>query len=520
MTDKQNIKRIVIVGGGTAGWLAACHLAKKLEPFKDSTISITLVDSPDIPTIGVGEGTVPVMKDTLRYFGISETEFVQKCDVSFKQSIKFVDWEVAPNKGQSSFYHHIFDFPKLTPVDVTPYWLLDKTLGQTHFADLVSVQSHACALGVGPKRYNDKEYTGIFNYAYHLDAGKFTQLLSQHAIENLGVKNVKANVVDVHTNKQNFISHLTTDLPSTLTADIFVDCTGFKALLIEQALGGEFLSKKEVLLTDTAFAIQVPYDHPEQTIPPFTISTAQENGWIWDIGLQSRRGVGYVFSSKHQSDDDALQTLSDYLKRPLTYSDVRKIKMKVGYQKRAWINNCVAMGLSQGFVEPLEATGLLMFDVTARVFANMLPVHTESMALSAKRFNRDICQMWESTCDFIKLHYYLSKRDDSEFWKDNRNSASLSDELKEKLEVWKYKIPSQFDFRYTIDSFRLDNFLYVLYGMNFPTNLSHEASKYADVDKLNKLKYEIDQGVLFCKKHLQPHRTLLEHICRHGMAKG
>lgn len=519
MTQAKSIKSIVIVGGGTAGWLAACHLAKKLEPLKNEAISITLIDSPDIPTIGVGEGTVPVMKDTLRYFGISEAEFVQTCDVSFKQSIKFVDWEVAPKNGQSSFYHHVFDYPKLSPVDVTPYWLLDEDQGRGHYADLVSVQSHACNLGVGPKRPVDKEYAGIFNYAYHLDAGKFTALLANHAIEKLGVINIKANVVKVLTTEDNHIAGVMTDLPSTIEADMFVDCTGFKSLLVEQALGGEFISKQDVLLTDTALAVQVPYDDPAQAIPPYTISTAKENGWIWDIGLQTRRGIGYVYSSKHQSKEDALSTISEYVGKPLGPSDVRTINMKVGYQKQPWINNCVAMGLSQGFVEPLEATGLLMFDVTARMFADMLPANDDLLAVSAKRFNASITQMWESTCDFIKLHYCISKRDDSQFWRDNRNTNSISSELEAKLQIWSHKVPSQFDFQYSVDSFRLDNFLYVLYGMNYQTDLRHEKYKFSQQSAVKQLQNEVAQGVSFCKSNLQSHRKLLEHICEYGMPK-
>ncbi|MBQ4809985.1 tryptophan 7-halogenase [Pseudoalteromonas luteoviolacea] len=506
------IKRVVVVGGGTAGWLAACHLAKQLEPSTNRGISVTLVDSPDIPTIGVGEGTVPVMRDTLKYFGISEVEFIKRCDVTFKQSIKFVDWEVAPRDGHSTYYHHLFDFPNIRPFNPTPYWLSNNAINKTHFADLVSVQSHVCELGLAPKLNRDGEFSGLFNYAYHLDAGKFTQMLSEHGTAELGISNIKANVERVHLNDGGEIIHLETDSAGVISGDMFVDCTGFKAMLIEKSMGAKFIDKSDVLLTDTALAIQIPYEDENTPIPPFTISTAQKHGWIWDIGLTQRKGVGYVFSSDHQSEDQAVHTLAEYLGQSAAQIEPRKISMKVGYQKQAWIKNCVAMGLSQGFVEPLEATGLLMFDVTARMFSEALPDFKEDMPLRAKRFNEDICQMWESTSDFIKLHYYLSKREDSQFWVDNRDPQSISTELAEKLQMWQRKLPSQFDFRHTVDSFRVSNYLYVLYGMNFNTELNGRYAQYHNVEAINKLRTEIEKGVKYCKSNLLSHREYLEKV--------
>jgi len=514
------IKKIVIVGGGTAGWLAASHIAMRLKPHLNKSYSVVLIDSPDIPTVGVGEGTVPVIKDTLKYFGISESEFIKQCDVSFKQSIKFVDWEYTPGTTEKNYYHHGFDFPKLKPFDITPNWLLDEELNKLHYADLVSVQSHACNLNLSPKRLVDKEYSGIFNYAYHLDAGKFTHLLSKHAIEKLGVENIKATVIDVSTTNDGYINGVTTEEAGFIDGDFFVDCTGFKGLLINETLKGEFINKGDILLADTALAIQVPYEDEEQEIPPFTISTAQKNGWIWDIGLRTRRGVGYVFSNKHETLDEALNVLSQYLNQEVTEKDVRKIDMKVGYQKQPWINNCVAMGLSQGFVEPLEATGLLMFDVTARIFADLIPPDKTLLNCTAELFNRDITQMWESTCDFIQLHYCLSKRTDSQFWIENTDESRLSPTLKEKLSLWQRKLPSQFDFRYSVDSFRLDNFLYVLYGMNFKTNLEHYAHMFENKEQdIQNLKNSISEGVRFCEQNLTGHRAFLEQVNKFGLTK-
>ncbi|NLR20435.1 tryptophan 7-halogenase [Pseudoalteromonas sp. CO342X] len=509
----KEISKVVIVGGGTAGWIAACHIAKKLNPNENDNISITLLDSPDIPTIGVGEGTVPVIKDTLKYFGIKESDFIGQCDVTFKHSIKFVNWCHNPSAVEEDFYHHLFDFPNIRPFDVTPHWLLNKELASKKYADLVSVQSYICEKALPPKRLSDKEFSGLFNYAYHLDAGKFTELLRQHAIHKLGVKNLKCNVTKANLNEEHFIESLELDNGERVKGDFFVDCSGFQSLLIEQSLGGKFIDKGSELLADTALAVQVDYDTPNATIKPYTTSTAQKYGWIWDIGLTTRRGIGYVYSSKYQTEESARSTLLNYIEDSKMLSQVRKLPMKVGYQQTPWINNCVAMGLSQGFVEPLEATGLLMFDVTARMFAEAFPRDVENIKLRQKRFNEDVTQMWESTTDFIKLHYYLSKRDDSAFWIDNRNENSLSNELKEKLQLWRAKIPSQFDFRSNLDLFRVSNYLYVLYGMNYYTHLSIQPPS-GEASALSKLLEDIQKGVSYCSNNLRGHRETLEHIKR------
>ncbi|MBY5921823.1 tryptophan halogenase family protein [Ferrimonas balearica] len=512
---QQGIRRLIVVGGGTAGWLTASHLARKHRAWENPAITVTLVESPNIPTIGVGEGTVPTMRQTLHWLGIRETDFIRQCDVTFKQSIKFIDWLRAPSGGQSHAYHHLFDYPAIQGLDPTPYWCLDP--GERSYADSVSVQAHLCEQGLGPKTMVHPEFGGVTAYAYHLDAAKFSALLTRHAVDNLGVQHCLAEVTKVIPDGHGGIAAIETDEAGRLEGDLFVDCTGFSALLAEQTLGVPFVDKSDVLFVDSALAIQVPYEQPDAPIPCHTLSTATGSGWIWDIGLTQRRGVGHVYSSRHCSDEEAEQTLRDYLGPVAEGLPCRKIPMRVGYRERAWSGNCVAIGLSGGFVEPLEATGLLVFDLTARMLAELLPADREAMPAVAERFNQRVRHSWDRVIDFIKLHYVLSERDDTPFWRDNRAPESIPQSLKENLAYWRQQLPSAYDFASTLSIFNLENYLYVLYGMEFDTRISPE--RHQDGEAARAKMDRLQQEATRLAEQLMPHRQLIERIRQHGLQK-
>ncbi|MBY5992648.1 tryptophan halogenase family protein [Ferrimonas balearica] len=509
----EAIRRVVVVGGGTAGWLTACHLARKHGD--NPHFSVTLVESPNIPTVGVGEGTVPAMRQTLQWLGIRETDFIRQCDVTFKQSIKFIDWLRAPEGGASHAYHHLFDYPAINGLDPTPYWLMGQAPGP--YAEAVALQAQLCERGLGPKTLVHPEFGGATAYAYHLDAAKFAALLTRHAVERLGVQHQLAEVTEVVPRPEGGIQAILTDSAGRIEGDLFVDCTGFSALLAEQTLGVPFIDKRDVLFVDSALAIQVPYERPDAPIPCHTLSTATEAGWIWDIGLTGRRGVGHVYSSRYTSDEAAEQVLRDYLGPAAEGLSCRKIPMRVGYRERAWQDNCVAIGLAGGFVEPLEATGLLVFDLTARMLAEQLPADARQMAAVAQRFNQRVRHTWDRVIDFIKLHYVLSQREDSAFWRDNRDPATVPDSLKENLAFWAEQLPSAYDFASTLSIFNLENYLYVLYGMEFPTRVAAERHPYGGQaeQKVARLRQGADQ----LARELLPHRELLERIARHGLQK-
>jgi tryptophan halogenase len=515
------LKRVLVIGGGAAGWLAANHLARELRPAAGGT-EVTLLESPDIPTIGVGEGTVPAMRASLEHLGIRETEFLRECGATFKQGIRFVNWMQPPEELTAHSYHHPFDPVASGDPDPTACWLLGAG-GDCSYVDAVSIQGRLCDAGRAPKLMTHVEYDGAVNYAYHLDAARFARLLTRHGTTRLGVRHLLGTVQDVQVDERGHISAVETAQCGRLTADLYVDCTGFAARLIGEALDVPFIDRSDVLFVDRALAIQVPWSEARTPIPSMTIATALSAGWVWDIGLKERRGTGYVYSTRYTDDEQAEREFRDYLRDGIGESadelPVRTLAMRIGYRERFWSGNCVAIGLAQGFVEPLEATGLLLFDATARLLASRFPADARDLPMLAERFNARVRYAWERVIDFIKLHYCLTDRDDSEFWRDNGREASIPDTLSERLELWRRMPPSEYDFERREEVFSLDNYRYVLYGMRFPTDLSPVRKRYGDLvlacRNVERRQRMADEALLA----LLPHRELIERIERHGLQR-
>jgi tryptophan halogenase len=506
----MTVLSILIVGGGAAGWLTANHLAKRFSTSGAIKANITLIDSNEIPPIGVGEGTVPAIRQSLKYLGISETDLIRHCDATFKQSVKFVGWN-APSA--ESYYHHIFDYPDIKSTDDIHSWLAgdDQAIS---FADWVSVQGRLCDAGLGPKLITQSEYTGLANYAYHFDAAKFSKLLMDNAIEKYGVKHIKADVSAVKLKESGDIDALVTKQHGEMVADLYIDCSGFSSLLLGQSMGIPFIDKSHVLFVDTALAYQTPYDNENTPIPCSTLAVAKKAGWIWDIGLYERRGVGYVYSSSHMKDGEAEADFSRYL--GLTSGDAafRKIPMRVGYREKFWNKNCVAIGLSQGFVEPLEATGLLMFDATAKMLAEMIPSSKEAYPIAAKQFNSILRLAWDNVVDFIKMHYCISDRTDSDFWNDNRAINSIPDSLQERLEAWRWRVPNSYDFPNKLGIFHWENYLYVLYGMRYSADERNSLKNRSIVSNTHqRSKSRFNE----LSNKLQSHRDLIGQIKLYGL---
>ncbi|MCE3254503.1 MAG: tryptophan 7-halogenase [Cellvibrio sp.] len=279
------IKRVVIVGGGSAGWLTAGVIAAEHLANMEMGLEVIVVESPDIKPIGVGEGTWPSMRATLQKMGVSETDFIRECDASFKQGSKFSQWTT----GNGDEYYHPFTLPAgYNEINLADKW--QSFRDKISFADAVCAQSHLCTQGLAPKQISTPEYAFVANYGYHLDAGKFSVFLQKHCIEKLGVKHILANVSDVNADSDGYIVSVSTQENGTITGDLFIDCTGFAALFIGQFYKIPFISKKNILFNDTALAVQIPYREESDAIASHTLSTAQSAGWVWDIGLPSRRG--------------------------------------------------------------------------------------------------------------------------------------------------------------------------------------------------------------------------------------
>ncbi|XQW83603.1 tryptophan halogenase family protein [Thalassotalea piscium] len=514
----KHIKNIVIVGGGTAGWITAGILSAKLKKEVSNGYTITLIESPNIPIIGVGEGTWPTMRKTLKSIGIRESDFIKECNVSFKQGAKFSKWVTG---AEDDFYYHPLMLPQgYGSFNLAQHWV--NSHSEVSFSEAVCVQESICELGLAPKEIINAEYAAVANYAYHLDAGTFSEFLKKHCINQLKVNYISADVVKVNTDKQGDISSLLTSLNTQLSGDLFIDCTGFKSLLLGEHFKVPFVSCDDTLFSDKAIAVQVPYENENAPIVSHTLSTAQSAGWIWDIGLSTRRGIGHVYSSQHTSDDHAHQELLNYLK-PITTTPekltFRQIGFKPGHREKFWEKNCVAIGLSAGFLEPLEASALLLVEISAQMIADQFPANRTTMDIIAKRFNTTFKYRWERIIDFLKLHYCLNQRSDSQFWIDHRNPDSISDYLKEQLLLWKYQTPTDADFEQALEVFPAASYQYVLYGMKFqteanPLGLSADSTLMAN-NYFNNVAMQSKQ----LKTSLNSNRELLNKIYQYGLQR-
>ncbi|RFP09990.1 MULTISPECIES: tryptophan halogenase family protein [unclassified Duganella] len=505
------VRRIVIVGGGSAGWLTAGLIAAD---HQGSSLHVTLIESPDIAPIGVGEGTWPSMRDTLRRIGVSEADFFRECDASFKQGSRFNCWV---NGSDHDYYFHPFVLPQgYGEVNLPEQWQAQHP--NIPFADLVSYQPHLCVNGRAPKQVVTPEFSSVANYGYHLDAGKFGAFLRKHCLEKLGVHYVPDNVVGIANHDNGDIAALQTQTHGALEGDLFIDCTGMQSLLLGKHYEVPFLSQKHVLYNDSALAVQIPYPDDNYPIASQTSSTAQSAGWIWDIGLPTRRGIGHVYSSAHIGDEQAEAELRRYIAAtggPQDIPQPRKLSFNPGYRERFWHRNCVAIGLSAGFIEPLEASALALVEMSAAMVSDELPATRAAMDIVAQRFNDAFSYRWERVIDFLKLHYVLSQRRDSDYWRDN--TAAIPDRLNDLLTLWRHRAPSRNDFNRIEEVFPSASYQYVLYGMGFRSEFMNPQPRQAALAD----GYFREAAALTHKMlgALPDNRELINHIKRHGLQK-
>ena len=509
----SEIKHIVIVGGGTAGWLTAGVIAARHQGRRAHGFTVTLVESPNVPIIGVGEGTWPTLRSTLKKMGVPETAFFRECDASFKQGARFNRWTTGA--ADDGYYHPLMLPQNFGAVNLAPHWLAED--GEESFCDAVSPQGRICDAGLAPKTMAMPEYDGVANYAYHLDAGKFSAFLQRHCCETLGVRHVLADVTTVEHEDGGDIARLHTRQDVTIDGDLFVDCTGFAALLIGQAMGVPFKSCTDTLFCDTALAMQVPYDTPDAPIASHTISTAQSAGWIWDIGLPTRRGIGHVFSSSHISADQAERELRAYIGPAARDLTARTLKIRAGHRETFWQRNCVAVGLAAGFLEPLEASAIVLIELSAKMIAEQLPPTRAVMDVVARRFNDTTLYRWGRIIDFLKLHYTLTQRTDTDFWRDNVRPDSIPDRLQGLMELWRHQSPWLHDeFDRAEEVFPSASYQYVLYGMG-ATSAVLPGTLDADAELARRARRENQAHTQRLVSSLPRHRDLIERIVRHGL---
>jgi flavin-dependent dehydrogenase len=512
----KQTKSIVIVGGGTAGWITAGRIAA--EHNNNPDIRVTLIESPSIKTIGVGEGTWPTMRNTLKKMGISETEFMRQCDATFKQGAKFAKWHTGE---ENDFYYHPLMLTQcFQKQDLSSHWLrgeANPVQQNLSFSEAVCFQESICEQGLAPKLITTPEYASIANYAYHLDAGKFSEFLKRHCTENLSVRHISADVTAVNLTESDDIDSVTTDAYGDVYGELFVDCSGFRSLLLGDALGVPFVDRSDVLFIDQAIAVQVPYQNSDDAIASHTISTGQDAGWIWDIGLKERRGIGYVYSSRYCSEQQAEQTLREYVGPVYQELTKKKIPITSGHRDVFWKNNCVAVGLSAGFLEPLEASALVLVELSAEMIAEQLPANRHLMTIMAKRFNDTFLYRWDRIVDFLKLHYILTERTEP-FWRDNCEPNSIPSSLKELMQLWQFRPPGNHDFTSNNEVFPAASYQYVLYGMGFKTEqhwgeLSAQKSQFA-FEQFKKNEQMKKQVI----RQMPKNRELIEKIHQYGFS--
>ena len=427
MPDKvQNqIKEIVIVGGGSAGWMTAAALSSLLSP---QNVTLTLIESDKIGTVGVGEATIPDMLNFNAILGIDEAEFLKATNGTFKLGIEFIDWG---RKGES--YIHPFGNigVDMNGIDFHQYWLHAKAGGNAAPLQDYSI----CAVASEHHKFtmptpNPRSLLSHLKYAYHIDATLYAKYLRGYA-EARGVKRIEGKVEDVelHAESGN-ISGLKMEDGSQINGDFFFDCTGFRSLLSGDALNARFTDWSHWLPCDTAQTVASKREGP---LLPYTKATAKSAGWQWRIPTQHRTGNGHIYCSEYMSDDDAVESLIEGLdSAPI--GEPRKIKFKTGFRDSLWTKNCIAVGLSAGFLEPLESTSLFLIQQGISRFISLFP-SADFSDVVRDEYNKQMRKEFHQVRDFIILHYVATERDDSPFWNYCRN-MSVPDSLKAKMDLF------------------------------------------------------------------------------------
>ncbi len=420
-------QHIAIVGGGTAGWMTACLLRQRWAPLG---VAVTLIESAEIGTVGVGEGSTPFLRHFFRTLGIAEREWMPACDATYKCGIRFPGWSTVP--GYESYVHPFFNEA-------------DRELGNQFFTNAclrrrgqaadANPQDFFLAAELARQRRAPVCATEgpATDYAYHFDAGKLGTFLRTHAV-GLGVRHIVSTVgrVEQHENGDLAAVHLASG--PRIDADLFVDCSGFRGLLITETLGEPFHPYRDNLFNDRAIAMPTALVDGED-IPSETVSTALRHGWAWQIPLTSRCGNGYVYSSAFISDDEAERELCAHLGAAAEGSEARRLRMRVGRVHRHWRQNCLAIGLAQGFIEPLEATALMLIQLSVEQFIAALEDDGFGRARQAV-FNERVNAMFEGVRDYVVAHYQLNTRHDTDYWRANRANRHISDRLASLLDVW------------------------------------------------------------------------------------
>lgn len=460
----SDIQSIVIVGGGAAGWLAACYLQRTLGAARQSPLPITLIEPPQIASIGADVATVPTLRNTMQALGLPESALFTGADATLSNGVRFNGWRQGGAAAEDSF-DHPFDIPApFHGFAATAHWLnlLQRGLTQQPMAEACTVQTTLFDGHLSPKLMDSPDYQAPVSYGYHLDEAKLAMLLQQTALER-GVRHVQGEVVRVHRGVDGIESVELAD-GRRHAASFFIDCTGARSLLLQQALGVPWVSFAEWLPCDRSVALPLAYAHPYEALRSHATVTAENAGWRWDMDLQSRRGTGYVYASRFLSDDEAAHRLKQGAAGQRALAEPRLQVLRAGHAARVWEQNCLALGAAGGDVEPLESTGLYLVEWMLQLFVDHVAPAGNSDSCRG-RVNRVFADFHEELRDFIVAHYALSQRRDTPFWRACTEGATLPPRLAELLALWDSKVPTPTDLDKRLSLFGVANWSYLLAGL-------------------------------------------------------
>jgi tryptophan halogenase len=491
--EEQRVKKVVIAGGGTAGWIAAAGLSKQLAPLLD----ITLVESDDIGTVGVGEATIPPMRSFHRLAGVDEQEFMRATQATFKLGILFENWGEQGDRYIHSFgrvgkgtwmgdFHHI--------------WLQARARGLAG-----ELGDYCCELRAAEEgKFATASGNTSINYAYHLDATLYARFLRLHS-EARGVKRIEGKIAEVDQDPDTgFIRALKLESGQRVEGDLFIDCTGFRGLLIEQTLKTGYEDWSHWLPTDSALAVQTRSTGPA---PPYTRSTARDAGWQWRIPLQHRVGNGLVYCSQYMSDDEARAQLLDNLEGE-TLTEPKLIRFRTGRRLKVWNKNCVALGLASGFLEPLESTSIHLIMIGVTRLMQLFPFNDSNDAL-ADQYNELSRTDLEKIRDFIILHYKQTQRDDTPFWRHCRDMA-IPDSLAHRLALFRNDAQAH---QLAGELFPVDSWVQVMLGQRLEPCGWHKIGQLMSDDQMRQalggLKSSVDKTV----DGMPTHQEFIDQYC-------
>ena len=451
MTQRRPIRSLVIVGGGTAGWMMAAAAARFLS---DGQRSITLIESEAIGTVGVGEATIPPLRDFNRMLGIEDAEFVRETKATMKLGIEFVDWGRRGERYLHAFGQLGHDFEG---VAFHQYWLKYRRRPDVGSLTDYSLNAQAAYRGRFAVPSGDQRSPlSQLAYAYHFDAALYAAFLRRRAEEG-GVRRIEGKIAQVQKDERGFVSALTLEDGRSIEGEFFIDCSGFRSLLLGDAMGIGFRDWSEWLACDRAMAVPSVRADP---LPSMTRATALDAGWQWRIPLQHRTGNGIVYASEYLTDDAARAALLGNLEEEAE-ADPRPLRFTAGVRERQWEKNVVALGLAAGFLEPLESTSIHLVQTAISKLFWLFP-DSGFAEIERKEFNRLMSESYEYVRDFIVLHYKATQRDDTPFWR-RMAAMEVPDSLAHKIELFREKGRVK---QYEHDLFALPSWVMVMAGQN------------------------------------------------------